>query len=380
MELSRMLKFPSAFTFPNARCRRMVASPGQCLPQMKPSRITFSDRKSGLRPLANGTHLLKAVQIQHQRQVQHEAAEPVIAKKNDVLWRFLRPFALYTASTQFFCVLARRLVENPHTLQSLNWSMCIKILAALTSLVCTYFFTSGVNQISDIETDKINKPDLPLSSGELSVESAWAIVMGFVAVSLIAARTLYSKSFLVSIFCLLLVGGAYSIPPFRTKASTMGAPITIALMKGFVDFFAIFAGAGAVLGLPFQMSLPMVYMSIFTTLFGLGNGILKDISDMDGDRKNNIPTLATIIGAKKTLIIGTGIHILNHFGCALAAIIRPEAIKCSIVVPVHILSAFYLISQAWKMHRLNYESAQSRKLYTSLWFVYVVQYVLLPFI
>nr|AZK16227.1 8-prenyl-1,3,6,7-tetrahydroxyxanthone 8-prenyltransferase [Hypericum calycinum] len=380
MELSRMLKFPSAHAFSEARCRRTMATPGRFVPLMPPSRIALSDRKSCYKPLANGTHLLKAVQTQHQTQIQHEAAKPVISKKNDVLWRFLRPFAFYAGSIQFFCVLARRLVDNPQTFKSLNWTICIKILAVLTSLVCTYFFTSGVNQISDIETDKINKPDLPLSSGELSIESAWAIVMSFLAVSLLAAGALSSMSFLASIFCLLLVGGVYSIPPFRTKASTVGAPITIALMKGFVDFFAIFAGAGVVLGLPFQMSLPMVYMSIFTTIFCLANGILKDISDIEGDIKNNIPTLATIIGARKTLIIGTGIHILNHFGCVLAAIIRPEAIKCSIVIPVHIISALFLLSQVWKIHSVNYESVQSRKLYSSLWLVYVVQYILLPFV
>ena len=46
-------------------------------------------------------------------------------------------------------------------------------------------YITGLNQITDIDIDKINKPNLPLASGDLSKQQGIAIVLFCLVVSLI---------------------------------------------------------------------------------------------------------------------------------------------------------------------------------------------------
>ncbi|KAF4376136.1 hypothetical protein G4B88_004940 [Cannabis sativa] len=43
--------------------------------------------------------------------------------------------------------------------------------------------TSGINQIYDLDIDRLNKPNLPVASGEISVELAWLLTILYVGTS-----------------------------------------------------------------------------------------------------------------------------------------------------------------------------------------------------
>jgi homogentisate phytyltransferase/homogentisate geranylgeranyltransferase len=66
-------------------------------------------------------------------------------------------------------------------------SIADQYLILLTTLVsalgCNVCIT-GLNQVIDVELDKINKPELPIASGELSISTAKKIVVisGIIAV------------------------------------------------------------------------------------------------------------------------------------------------------------------------------------------------------
>jgi len=47
----------------------------------------------------------------------------------------------------------------------------------ITALFCGNVFIVGINQIYDVRIDKINKPFLPIASGELDIAGAWIIVL-----------------------------------------------------------------------------------------------------------------------------------------------------------------------------------------------------------
>ncbi|KAG0481447.1 hypothetical protein HPP92_012305 [Vanilla planifolia] len=50
------------------------------------------------------------------------------------------------------------------------------IWKAISSFSCLIVYTNGVNQLFDMEIDKVNKPYLPLVSGEMSLQMGFAIV------------------------------------------------------------------------------------------------------------------------------------------------------------------------------------------------------------
>lgn len=65
---------------------------------------------------------------------------------------------------------------------------------------------------------RINKPYLPIASGELSTEMAWILVLCYAATGLLIVFALQSKPLIFSLYCLaLLLGTLYSVPPFRLK-------------------------------------------------------------------------------------------------------------------------------------------------------------------
>ena len=71
-------------------------------------------------------------------------------------------------------------------LQLIDWALLPRALLGVLALLCGNGYIVGINQIYDVEIDAINKPFLPVASGELSKAAAW-------------------------ILCLLLAGGARSL-------------------------------------------------------------------------------------------------------------------------------------------------------------------------
>lgn len=78
-----------------------------------------------------------------------------------------------------------------------------------------------------IWTCRVNKPELPIAAGDLSIESAWILVIAF-AVNGLLIVALKGGLFLTVLYSLgLFVATAYSAPPFRWKRFAIGPMFTI---------------------------------------------------------------------------------------------------------------------------------------------------------
>ncbi|XP_024017137.1 homogentisate solanesyltransferase, chloroplastic-like, partial [Morus notabilis] len=74
------------------------------------------------------------------------------------------------------------------------------------------------------------------------------------------------------------------------------------------------------LGLPFQWTPPNVFIMTYSTLFFFVICLIKDIPDVEGDRKYNIQTFAAKFGPKNVAFLGTTIMLLTYAGTTVAAI------------------------------------------------------------
>ncbi len=160
--------------------------------------------------------------------------------------------------------------------------------------------SNTLNQIFDLEIDKVNKPKRPLPSKRISVKEAFVFSI-----------TLYLISFLLAWFvspdgrkeCFLLVVLAalmtfiYSCPPFRTKRWGIGANITIAVPRGILLKVAGWSSVKSI------MRFEPWYIGLIFGLFLLGATSTKDFSDMEGDRQGNCITLPIKYGVKKAAYI-----------------------------------------------------------------------------
>ncbi|KZV53308.1 homogentisate solanesyltransferase, chloroplastic [Dorcoceras hygrometricum] len=178
-------------------------------------------------------------------------------------------------------LVTRALIENP---KLIRWSLLLKAFSGLTALICGNGYIVGINQIYDVGIDKVNKPFLPIAAGDLSVRSAWFLVLslGFVGVLIVG---LNFGPFITSLYCFgLFLGTIYSVPPFRMKRFAVVAFLIIATVRGFLLNYGVYYATRAALGLTFEWSSPVAFITTFVTLFALVIAITKDLPDVEGDR------------------------------------------------------------------------------------------------
>ena len=103
-----------------------------------------------------------------------------------VLWRFGRPHTLIGTSLSIIglYVIAAS-VDRASNAVDLLWTL----LAGL----CVNVFITGINQIEDVEIDRLNKPWLPIAAGDLSLEAARRVVAVAAIAPLLMAVTRASR-------------------------------------------------------------------------------------------------------------------------------------------------------------------------------------------
>ena len=94
---------------------------------------------------------------------------------------------------------------------------------------------NALNQIYDLDIDRVNKPKRPLPSGRLTIAQVWwftniTYALALVLAWLVAPGQRHECFWLVAVavVCTYL----YSVPPFRTKRLGIWANVTIAIPRG----------------------------------------------------------------------------------------------------------------------------------------------------
>ncbi|KAG5052049.1 hypothetical protein AAZX31_02G159200 [Glycine max] len=295
----------------------------------------------------------------------------------DACWRFLRPHTIRGTALGSFALVARALIENTNLIK---WSLFFKAFCGLFALICGNGYIVGINQIYDISIDKVNKPYLPIAAGDLSVQSAWFLVIFFAAAGLSIVGLNFGP-FIFSLYTLgLFLGTIYSVPPFRMKRFPVAAFLIIATVRGFLLNFGVYYATRAALGLAFEWSSPVVFITTFVTFFALVIAITKDLPDVEGDRKYQISTFATKLGVRNIAFLGSGILLVNYIVSVLAAIYMPQAFRRWLLIPAHTIFAISLIYQAWILEQANYTKDAISGFYRFIWNLFYAEYAIFPFI
>ncbi|KAH1232936.1 hypothetical protein AAZX31_09G096900 [Glycine max] len=295
----------------------------------------------------------------------------------DACWRFLRPHTIRGTALGSFALVARALIENTNLIK---WSLLFKAFSGLFALICGNGYIVGINQIYDISIDKVNKPYLPIAAGDLSVQSAWFLVIFFAAAGLSIAGLNFGP-FIFSLYTLgLFLGTIYSVPPLRMKRFPVAAFLIIATVRGFLLNFGVYYATRASLGLAFEWSSPVVFITTFVTFFALVIAITKDLPDVEGDRKYQISTFATKLGVRNIAFLGSGILLVNYIVSVLAAIYMPQAFRRWLLIPAHTIFAISLIYQAQILEQANYTKDAISGFYRFIWNLFYAEYAIFPFI
>ncbi|HCS19285.1 MAG TPA: homogentisate phytyltransferase [Bacteroidetes bacterium] len=214
----------------------------------------------------------------------------------NALWKFSRPHTIIgsviSIVTLYYIVYRVQGIFNlPFLLMALG-----------TGISCNIFIV-GINQIADVNIDKINKPYLPIPSGLLSVRKARIVVFTALIISLIFA--LWISPYLFGIVALsTAIGWAYSMPPLYLKRHHVSAALAIATVRGILLNAGGFLVFNYEINHSLEMPVNVVILTYFILAFSIVISWFKDLSDMEGDAKYQIKTLAIQYSPRAALITG----------------------------------------------------------------------------
>ena len=94
------------------------------------------------------------------------------------LYKFTRPHTIRGTILASIAGTVRALVDTPGAIASANWgAMLPRAAIGMVALLLGNAYIVGINQIFDRDIDVMNKPFLPVASGEMSQRVAWATVL-----------------------------------------------------------------------------------------------------------------------------------------------------------------------------------------------------------
>lgn len=175
--------------------------------------------------------------------------------------------------------------------------------------------SNAINQIYDLDIDRVNKPTRPLPSGRLSMQTAWIFTwVFFLQAWMVAAWVGMGPLVVVAIASFLAV--FYSAPPLRFKNNGVVANIAMAIPRGIL---LVVAGWLAVLPSPIFQKEPWLVGCVMF-LFVVGAATTKDYADMEGDAQYGAKTLPVLLGVHKSAALIAPCFVLPYIVIAIFAL------------------------------------------------------------
>jgi homogentisate phytyltransferase / homogentisate geranylgeranyltransferase len=287
------------------------------------------------------------------------------------LWKFSRPHTIIGSVVSIFTLFY--IIYDNQKIDSFFY-LTIAVIIAIT---CNVFIV-GINQVADVNIDKINKPYLPIPSGELSMKQAKIIVYASLFISLSLA--LFISPFLFVIIAIATsIGWAYSMPPFYLKQHHISAALAIATVRGVLLNLGGFLVFNYLINHSLEIPQNLKILTLFIIVFSIVISWFKDLPDIEGDAKYNIKTFAILYSPKVVLIMGnllvgfayTGTIYMKWLDYIMTEI---PSFKTKVLLVGHLILLGLFIINAFSI-RLN-EHQSIKKFYTRFWWFFFAEYAL----
>lgn len=278
------------------------------------------------------------------------------------LWRFSRPHTIIGTTVSVLGLYA--------VAAKTGYATGVGDLAAtLVAAWCVNIAIVGLNQIEDVEIDRVNKPGLPLAAGEMTVTAA-AWIVAIAALTPVAMAITQGPIELAAVTAALLVGAAYSSPPLRLKRYPTLALLSISLVRALAVNLGVYGHfSGSLADLP-----AVVWaLTLFVLPFSAAIALLKDIPDIEGDRVYRIRTFSVRLGRRPVFRAGLGLLSAAYAGILVAGPLLPD-VDVATFTAGHLLAVCALATLAARVD-LDHASDFTR-FYMRVWGLFFCEYAI----
>jgi homogentisate phytyltransferase / homogentisate geranylgeranyltransferase len=284
------------------------------------------------------------------------------------LWRFSRPHTLigtFVSATGLYLIAVAELPGSG--LDHLFW-----VIVAGTGVNIAIV---GINQLTDIEIDRVNKPHLPLAAGELSPEAAWRIVAVAAALPVVLGLTQGALE-TGAVLAALAVGAAYSLPPVRLKRFPVAAALCISGVRSTVVNLGMYGHFALAFGGTLTITAPVWALTVFVLPFSFAIAVLKDVPDMEGDRRYRIATFTVRLGPRRAARLGLGALTLAYAGMIVLGPLLIDDAQPLVLVAGNLAALVLLLT--WARRADPADPAAFSAFYMRVWGLFFLEYALVP--
>ena len=177
-----------------------------------------------------------------------------------------------------------------------TWTSTVYYAPIMSAIAAFLVCAAGnvVNDIVDIDVDLINQPKRVLPAGDISKSAATKLA---IALTILAVVVALSINWLVMSAVLLAIA-LLALYNFRAKKIPIFGNFIIALL-GALTFLT--GGLAVDVLLTFALPGPII-PALFAFFFHLAREILKDVEDIEGDRRVGIRTFPQVVGESRAVL------------------------------------------------------------------------------
>jgi homogentisate phytyltransferase/homogentisate geranylgeranyltransferase len=234
----------------------------------------------------------------------------------------------------------------------------------------------GLNQLTDVAIDRINKPHLPLAAGDFSLnQGRWIVaIAGIMGLAVAAAQGAW---LLATVATSLAIGTAYSLPPIRLKRSPFLASLCIFTVRGVIVNLGLFLHfMGQPLAQPIEIPVTIWALTLFVIVFTFAIAIFKDIPDMEGDRQYNISTFTLRLGSKAVFNLARWVLSICYLGMAIGGFLFLPMVNLPLLITSHLgaLGIFWYLSFQVDLADVG----AIARFYQLIWKLFFLEYLIFP--
>ncbi|MFA6540317.1 MAG: geranylgeranylglycerol-phosphate geranylgeranyltransferase [Bacteroidota bacterium] len=214
-----------------------------------------------------------------------------------------------------------------------------QVITMLFASIAGAFIGAGgmvINDIFDIEIDKINKPLRPLPSGAISTFDA----LMFYAALTGAGLMMSAYTTVTAVIIAFVAVPAIFLYSYKLKSTPFYGNLLVGTLTGLAFIFG-----GAAVGNIRRSIIP----AVFALLINTGREIIKDMEDVDGDRKNNVTTFPIQFGMKKSTVLASAFLAAVPVSTIIPFIAGMYGLTYFIVVNAGVNAVIlYILTSLWK--------------------------------
>jgi geranylgeranylglycerol-phosphate geranylgeranyltransferase len=201
-------------------------------------------------------------------------------------------------------------------------------IPVILAMITVFFETAAGNVINDYfdyNIDLVNKPERPIPSGRISLENGkrYAYLL-FLAGTICGFLISYMTGNWIPFIIVLIADVILYLYAYKLKTTPLIGNLAVGFMTGFGFVFG-----GFTINNP-DIVMTSIFLGFFAFVMTTAREIIKDIEDVEGDKKDGARTLPIIIGKKTPAILAV---ILIVVDCAL----------CPLLYTYHIFGILYLV-------------------------------------